>query len=228
MDKSYIHLFSTTAEFDAAYNGTGYTDPWVSYTLESSALTYNKNRANGHEFVDLGLPSGKLWATMNIGASTPEDYGNYYAWGELTGKSDYSWSTYKFGSASPFTKYDQDGLTTLELVDDVARTEWGGDWRMPTKADLQELTANTTFVWDNERSGSTFTSNINGNSIFIPAAGCYVGTSADGVGANCNLWSSSLTPSYHYRAIRLDFDSGHIYVNSRERCGGFSVRGVLD
>lgn len=227
MDKSYIHLFSTTAEFDAAYNGTGYTDPWVSYTLESSALTYNKDRANGHKFVDLGLPSGKLWATMNIGASTPEDYGNYYAWGELTGKSDYSWSTYKFGSGSPFSKYDQDGLTTLELVDDVARIEWGGDWRMPTEADLQELTANTTSVWDSTRSGRTFTSKTNGNSIFIPATGHYVGTSRDNVGTFCYLWSSSIGQASHNRAARLFFDSGYVGMSYDFRYVGFSVRGVL-
>ena len=228
MDKSYIHLFDTTAEFDAAYNGTGYTDPWVSYTLESSALTYNKDRTNGHEYVDLGLPSGKLWATMNIGATSPEDYGNYYAWGELSGKSDYSWNTYKFGSASPFTKYDQDGLTTLELVDDVARTEWGGDWRMPTEADFQELTDNTTSVWDSERSGRTFTSKTNGNSIFIPAAGYYDGTSRSGVGTDCYLWSSSLYPSDHNGAIGLYFYSGGIGMDSDDRCYGCSVRGVLD
>ena len=228
MDKSYIHLFSTTAEFNTAYNGTGYTDPWVSYTLESSALTYNKDKANGHEYVDLGLPSGKLWATMNIGASTPEDYGNYYAWGELTGKSDYSWETYRFGE-SPFSKYDQDGLTTLELVDDVARAEWGGDWRMPTQADLNELTANTTNVWDSEKSGLTFTSKTNGNSIFIPAAGYCGGSSRYGVGTYCDLWSSSLDPSDHDHAITLYFDSGDIYMNDLcGRCSGHSVRGVLD
>jgi hypothetical protein len=119
-------------------------------------------------------------------------------------------------------------LTTLELVDDVARTEWGGDWRMPSEADLQELIDNTDSIWDSERSGKTFTSKTNGNSIFIPAAGYYYGTSRGHVGTSCYLWSSHLYPSSHYHAISLYLDSGDVYMGYYERCYGFSVRGVLD
>jgi uncharacterized protein (TIGR02145 family) len=224
----HLKKFETETAYNSYIGGVEAVLPNVSLVTENQIVHYNPIQ-QGHEYVDLGLPSGTLWATMNIGASSPEEYGNYYAWGELSGKSDYSWSTYRFGSASPFTKYDQDGLTTLELVDDVARTEWGGDWRMPTQADLQELIDNTTSVWDSAKSGRTFTSKTNGNSIFIPAAGRYNGTSSYSVGTYCYLWSSSLTPSNHDNALYLLFSSRDmdIYMDDRDRYYGFSVRGVI-
>ncbi|MCQ2319676.1 MAG: hypothetical protein MJZ90_12290 [Bacteroidales bacterium] len=101
-----------------------------------------------HEYVDLGLPSGLLWATCNVGADSPEDYGDYFAWGETETKSDYDWDTYKWcnGSYNTLTKYNTkssygtvDNKTTLELSDDAARANWGGSWRMPTEAEFQEL-----------------------------------------------------------------------------------------
>lgn len=102
---------------------------------------------NGHEYVDLGLPSGTKWAKMNVGASSEKDAGLYFAWGETQGYAasqvgtdkQFSWNDYKYGSASPFTKYDQDGLTNLELTDDAAHVNWGGDWHMPTKKQYIEL-----------------------------------------------------------------------------------------
>ena len=185
--------------------------------------------ANGHDYVDLGLPSGTLWAATNIGAEEPEDYGNYYAWGELATKSDYSWSTYRFGSSSPFSKYDTDGKTELELVDDVVRSEMGGDWHMPSNENLHELMLYTTNEWTTVGgiNGRRFTSTVNGNSIFIPAAGYYDGTSRRSVGTYCFLWSGSLIPSDHNSAICLDFDSGDIYMGDFNRYYGLSVRGVL-
>ena len=183
--------------------------------------------ANGHDYVDLGLPSGTLWATTNVGAEEPEDYGDYYAWGELATKSDYSWSTYRFGSDSPFSKYDTDGKTELELADDVVRSEMGGDWHMLSNENLHELMLYTTNEWDSERSGRTFTSTVNGNSIFIPAAGCCNGTSRRYVGTACYLWSSSLYPSNHGGALSLRFRSERILMSRSARCFGFSVRGVL-
>lgn len=185
--------------------------------------------ANGHDYVDLGLPSGTLWATMNVGASAITDYGDYYSWGELATKSDYSWNTYRFGSSSPFSKYDTDGKTELELADDVVRNEMGGGWHMPSNENLHELMLYTTNEWTTVGgiNGRRFTSTVNGNSIFIPAAGYYYGTSSNDVGTGCYLWSSSLRPSRHYNAIYLDFASGGINVYYFERCLGFCVRGVL-
>ena len=227
----YVHLFETDAQYQQKRNND-YNEPWVSYTEETDEVNYNKQgpNANGHEYVDLGLPSGILWATCNVGADSPEEYGGYYAWGELATKSDYSWSTYRFGESSPFSKYDTDGKTELELVDDVARTEWGGDWKMPTQANLQELIDNTDSVWTTQNGfkGRLFTSTVNGNSIFIPAAGDRYGTAQYGVGTSCYLWSSSLLTDHVHYGVDLNFSSGNVNMNSDYyRCNGFSVRGVL-
>ena len=228
----YIHLFQTEAEFTSAFTND-YHEPWVSYTNETSSITFNKKVEPIPEgAVDLGLPSGTLWATCNVGASSPEEYGNYYAWGELSAESDYSWETYRFGSASPFSKYDGDGKTELELEDDVAHAVMGGSWHMPTSAQCRELIDNTTSAWTDdyngtEVAGTVFTSTANTNSIFIPAAGYYNGTSPDDVGRFFDLWSTGLHPSNHYNAIYLFFGSNDFNLDDNDRCYGFSVRGVI-
>lgn len=103
---------------------------------------------NGHEYVDLGLPSGTLWATCNIGATNPEDYGWLYAWGEIETKSSYTWQTYKYGTENNLTKYNKiDGKTELEDIDDVAVQKWGGNWRMPTALQMWELYTNCYWVY---------------------------------------------------------------------------------
>ena len=108
---------------------------------------------NGHDYVDLGLPSGTKWATCNVGATAPEEYGDYFAWGETEPKTTYNWDTYKWcnGSEDTFTKYNTkssygtvDNKTQLELADDAARANWGGQWRMPTDAEWTELCKNCT------------------------------------------------------------------------------------
>ena len=112
--------------------------------------------APAHEYVDLGLPDGTLWAKYNLGAEHPYDYGDYYAWGETETKSDYSWSTYKWGAWKQFTKYvtqagfgmeTPDNKTTLESGDDAATKAWGDDWRMPTMEEWQDLCGNTYQEW---------------------------------------------------------------------------------
>ena len=128
-----------------------------------SACSGDKGSENGHEWVDLGLPSGTKWATCNIGADNPQDYGNYYAWGEVTPKDVYNWSTYKYGY-DKLTKYNiesrygrngfADGKTVLELEDDAAHFNWGGKWRMPTKAQQDELCALCYWVWTESYDGS--------------------------------------------------------------------------
>ena len=125
----------------------------------------NDGAENGHDYVDLGLPSGTKWATCNVGASKPQDYGNYYAWGEVTTKSTYSRSTCKYGSGYyELTKYcnnssyGKDGFTdnktTLELLDDAAYMNWGGKWRMPTDEQQDELRNECYWVWTNNYNGS--------------------------------------------------------------------------
>ena len=192
---------------------------------------------NGHEYVDLGLPSGIKWATHNIGATAPHEYGGYYAWGETEEKENYVWSTYKWcnGSSSTMTKYctnskygTVDNKTTLDLEDDVAHVEWGGSWRMPTRAEQDELRNNCTWTWTTQNgvNGYMVTSKTNGNSIFLPAAGYRSGTDLNYSGSRGNYWSGSLDESNSDRACYLDFYSGYFDWNSHYRRYGRSVRPV--
>ena len=130
-----------------------------------------------HEYVDLGL--SVKWATCNMGASSPEEYGDYYAWGETETKSTYDWNTYKWckGSENTLTKYctdsdygTVDNKTVLDPEDDVAHVKWGGNWRMPTDAEIEELRENCIWKWttQNGKNGYKVTSKKNGNSIFLP------------------------------------------------------------
>ena len=197
--------------------------------------------ANGHEWVDLGLPSGTLWATCNIGASKPEGYGNYYAWGETSTKSTYNWGTYKYanGDYDKLTKYcnnsdyDNNGftdkLTTLQSGDDPATANWGSGWQTPSKAQWDELLSNTTNQWTTKNGvkGRQFTSKKNGQTLFLPAAGSRWGSELNYAGSYGYYWSRSLytdNPSY---AWYLYFHSGSCRMGSgRSRSSGFSVRPV--
>ncbi|MCQ2319329.1 MAG: TIR domain-containing protein [Bacteroidales bacterium] len=192
---------------------------------------------NGHEYVDLGLPSGTLWATCNVGASRPEDYGNYYAWGETATKSTYSWSAYKWcnGSCDNLTKYRisssegaVDNRTTLELTDNAARANWGGDWCMPTTEEWRELYDRCTWTWTTQcgRKGYHVTGS-NGKSIFLPAAGLCDGTYLYEAGSRGLYWSSSLYSSDSSFAYDVSFNSGDVNPrDSSSRYYGFSVRPV--
>lgn len=184
-----------------------------------------------HQFVDLGLPSGTLWATTNVGATNPEDYGDYFAWGETETKEDYSWSTHVHGTSTynP-TKYNRtDGLTQLELEDDAAYMNWNKEWCMPTPAQWQELINNCTWTWEqaNDVNGRRVTG-PNGNSIFLPAAGYRTGTNLGSLGSLGGYWSSSLDTSYSFYARFLYFSSANRTVTGDEgdRVRGRSVRPV--
>ncbi len=226
-------------------------------TVGSDTYTYTESGAtftNGNYYainvkmesipnaVDLGLPSGRLWASMNVGASSPEDYGDYFAWGETTPQSDnaYSWTSYKWckGSESTLTKYCNDSSygsdgftdskTVLDLEDDAARANWGGEWRMPTKAEFQELIDNTTSEWttQNGEEGRKFTSKTNSNSIFLPAAGYRWADELKFAGSRGYYWSSSLYEGYQYRAWGLHVNYGYVSTNDYYRGRGHSVRPV--
>ena len=194
---------------------------------------------NGHNWVDLGL--SVKWATCNVGATTPEGYGNYYAWGETKPKSTYDWSNYKYcnGTAYSMTKYCTDSehgivdnKTTLELSDDAARVNWGGSWRMPTKEELNELINTNNCTWErttqNGVNGYKVTSKKNGNSIFLPAAGYRGNSGLRNAGSYGNYWSSSLSTSGSSGAYDLYFGLSYVgwYIDGRY-CG-LSVRAVCE
>ncbi|MBO7183837.1 MAG: InlB B-repeat-containing protein, partial [Bacteroidales bacterium] len=222
-------------------SGTSYTDS-QEITLTEDVTLYAqwkqvKGIENGYEWVDLGLPSGLKWATCNVGATTPDGYGDYFAWGETSPKDNYQWSTYKYcnGSETTLTKYNTksnfgtvDNKITLDLIDDAARVNWGGKWRMPTTAEQDELINNCTWTWtaQNGVEGYKVASKTNGNSIFLPAAGNRNGTSVVGFSGGF-YWSSSLSESYLYSAYRLYFSSGHVSLSSFSRNRGHTVRAVI-
>ena len=188
---------------------------------------------NEHAYVDLGLPSGIKWAAYNVGTDSPYEYGDYFAWGETTPKTEYSWSTYKYGATvdSIPTKYNStDGLVILEASDDAASVNWSGRsaWRMPTYNEWDELKNSCTWTWTTQNgvNGYKVTSKTNGNSIFLPAAGRRNGSSVSNVGSRGYYWSSSLYESYPSRAYDLGFDSGGVYWYGSYRYSGRTVRAV--
>ena len=201
--------------------------------------TTDRGTENGHEWVDLGL--SVKWATCNVGATKPESYGNYYAWGETSTKRNYKWSTYKWckGSSNRLKKYCTkrkygrvDKKNTLDLADDAARANWGGVWRMPTDAEWMELRTSCTWTWTGDYNGTgvagqIVTSNINGNSIFLPAAG-YRDNDVFGVAGNYgDYWSSSLDTDDPNYAWFVSFSSGYVDRYYYDRYCGRSVRPVL-
>jgi hypothetical protein len=178
---------------------------------------------NGHEYVDLGLPSGLKWATCNVGAESPEDYGDYFAWGETSSKSDYDWDTYKYSHDQyyyAFTKYCNDSdygyigftdnKTTLDMSDDAARVNLGGSWRMPTSAEQDELREKCTWTWTTQNGTKGYkVTGPNGNSIFLPAAGYRRDSNLRYAGSYGYYWSASLIESYPSSARSLDFYSSY-------------------
>ena len=195
--------------------------------------------SNGFDYVDLGLPSGTLWATANVGASKPSDYGLYFQWGDTQGYTadqvgkdkQFNWADYKFSidaSSLNFSKYNTAG-ESLELEDDAAHANMGGDWHMPTPTQLKELTANTTNTWTTQDgvNGRLFTSKKNGKSIFIPAAGYDSDGSLNNVGDEADVWSSTLYTNDVGYGQSLYFYSDYVDLYYDNRCNGFSVRGVI-
>lgn len=196
---------------------------------------------NSIDYVDLGL--SVKWATYNVGATTPTGYGDYFAWGEIETKGYFDWTLYKFRTAGIYTpdielsKYNTsnsngpvDNKTTLELNDDVAHVKWGGNWRMPTKAELDELCSNCTWTWTtlNGVNGCLITSNIEGYTnrfIFLPAAGYYDDDRGDTTYIGY-YWSNSLDTDAPYDASYAVFGSAHGLTKSGGRWIGFSVRPV--
>ena len=188
----------------------------------------------GHEYVDLGL--SVKWATCNVGASSPEEYGDYFAWGEVEPKEVYDWNTYKWcnGSEYSLTKYctnssygTVDNKTTLELSDDAARANWGGSWRMPTREEQDELRQQCIWTWTTQNGVNGYkVTGTNGNSIFLPAAGYRDDSLFDYAGSLGYYWSSSLNTGNPGGAWYVYFVSDSVHRYSNERYCGFSVRPV--
>ena len=206
--------------------------------VKDKEITVAENTINGHEYVDLGL--SVKWATCNVGASKPEEYGNHYAWGETFTKSSYTtdnsvtWGK-KLNDIGGDPQYD------------VARKEWGSIWRLPTKAEFEELLRNCTWTWTtlNGINGCKVTSKKNGNSIFLPAAGWRDskkndkiifqpaagwrnGTSLYGQGTYGKYWSSTPRGSNIDYAYKLNFNSGRHDTSPSGRYYGMSVRPVSE
>ena len=190
----------------------------------------DKGEINGHEYVDLGL--SVKWATCNVGADSPTDYGNYYAWGETSTKSEY---TKKNSKTYGMIMIDIAGDSTY----DAARANWGGSWRLPTKAEFEELISNCNSEWTtlNGVKGRRFTSNMNGKSIFLPAAGYhepkffFTGRrygSSYGAGKVGLYWSSTPDESNADYAYYLWFRGSKQGVDCFTRYYGQSVRPVSD
>lgn len=240
-----IFLFATMFAVSLSMLAQEYMHVWqdgkkTDYVVtEVDSVTFNKMMHNGHEYVDLGLPSGTLWATCNVGANKPEEYGDYFAWGETEPKSTYTKANYKWfsnGDDHNITKYNYDSSygivdnnNTIDLSDDAAHMNMGGDWRMPTLAELDELRNSCKWTWTTKNgvNGCKVTSLTNGNSIFLPAAGNTHNNSLEYASNYGFCWSSTLiTATYPLPAYGVYFGEDVVYRSYYDRYFGLSVRGV--
>ena len=213
----------------------------ITFETKNAAIMPEKHVTMTYEYVDLGLPSGTLWAKCNIGAYTETDAGLYFQWGDTRGYTAdqvgvdkiFDWAHYKFGTQDNLTKYNStDGLTTLQLADDAAYANMGEDWRMPTKEEYQELIVNTTSAWVDNYNNTSVSGRLfagtNGNTLFLPAVGIafdyMIHLSYSG-----SYWTASLNPEdalksyYLYIIGGKDEDLGIYSIN---RFIGFPIRGV--
>jgi uncharacterized protein (TIGR02145 family) len=222
----YIKKFNDHSNYDYVidnYTKINENKDIVSYCKEQNHIHINKyvDPYNGYEYVDLGLPSGTLWAKCNVGASSETDYGNYYKYGEGIIQYD--------GSAN----YYRGGENPLSPSVDTVTNVMGGQWHMPTKTQYEELINNTTFSWTtiNSIKGGKFTA-TNGNYIFLPAGGYYEGGSSNNNSINKRggYWSSTPYPGLS-QAYYLFFSyemSDNLGIGHYNRNQGYNVRGVAD
>ena len=221
------------------------------YVLEGFKLGKNKIDKED-DIVDLDLPSGTLWCKYNVGAkpgSTPESwYGDYFMWGDIEPATNKRcvWANYKYinDKLTKYCPFDEpafwdgkgkpDNKLVLNKEDDMAAANMKGDWKMPTKEQLQELLDNTTNEWVkdyndiHELNGRVFTSKTNGNTLFIPAAGYRIGSSVHTVGFMAYVWSSTLDDRYPHYAHILVGDSYRIHTSKEWRNSEFSVRAIMN
>ena len=234
------------------------------YAINDAGINYGKvvsfstlykvsdGTCNGHDYVDLGLPSGTLWATCNVGANVPEEYGDFFAWGEVEPKSNYSWNTYKYcnnGNSHQLTKYCiysdygfdgfVDNMSTLQPVDDPATVNFGNGWCTPSYDQWVELISiNKKWTTQNDVDGWLFTSS-NGSSLFMPATGWGESSEIIDSGLAGKYWANSIYTASYNRASDIawclsfygnpDGASPHMEssIGCEPRCFGYSIRAVL-
>lgn len=218
-------LMANTKYYVRAYASDGYD---VVYGQELSFVTepYANGVINGHEFVDLGLPSETKWATCNVGASSPEESGDYYAWGEVNKPAD---DNYSIENCSAYG---------VELGDisgnpsrDAARKYWGASWRMPTSEEFEELRSRCFWEWTTYNGVKGFkVKSINGNEIFLPASGYYYDMTYTNDGYHGYYWSSSVNSMFNdnTNAINLSFDQSNMFIDNNRRHRGHCIRAVSD
>jgi len=251
LNDNHVTAGTGTGSFTAAMNGleanTTYhvrayatNEVGTAYGQELEFTALQGGGSGEHEYVDLGLPSGTLWATCNVGANAPEEYGDYFAWGEIEPKDTYNWATYKYcnGESNQLTKYCDsasfgyngftDNLTALLPEDDAATANWGNGWRMPTLNEWNELFVNTTHTWTTQNGvkGCLFTAS-NGNSLFLPAAGYRYYDALNLAGICGYYWLSLLYTERPYDAWAFTlYNWGDYPIHSDDRINGRSVRPV--
>ena len=218
-----------------------YAYPWEKDGSTGLRLVLNPDVdvADGHEYVDLGLPSGTLWATMNIGANNPEDYGDYFAWGETEPKDDYNWNTNKWGyydenSKLHITKYNTnsgygpvDNKIELDPEDDAAYVNWGSSWRMPTMVQIKELINKCSWEWTTRNGINGYrVIGPNGNELFLPATGYRYNSSLYYSYFEGHYWSRDLYDIHPDCAYRLRIAEGVRNCNVYNRYFGYAVRAV--
>ena len=196
----YLHKFNTIEQLNQE-KLNNYIRPWVGYVSVQGQRIMSWNIP---ETVDLGLPSGNLWASFNFGATNYLDNGTYYEWGELT-PSDGDNSTYRWGN--PPTKYNAtDNKRIIDLEDDIIHLTLGSTWKIPSVNDVIELQNNTTFTRDTTNGLAIYTSKNNGNKLYFPISFL--------------IWTSDIYPSDVTCAYYLgwDKDSGYTTYNTIDKC----------
>ena len=230
-DNTYAYTFHNGIKSNKVYFKTG-TDGTT-----AEALAWEYDPYNGYEYVDLGLPSGLKWATCNVGAETPEEYGNYYAWGETQPAPGFNYiesncATYGLSISELQSQGYIDNEGNLTSSHDAATANWGGSWRMPTEAEQQELSNNCTWEWttQNNVNGCRVTG-PNGSCIFLPAAGLRHGSSLYDDGSIGYFFSSTPYDFNYgsYYACRLYFYYGDEYVHwGDDRYYGLTIRPITE
>lgn len=207
----------------------------------SSSEESVSGQLEGHNYVDLGLPSGTLWATCNLGATQPEENGAYYAWGETTPKSEFEWTNYKYGNGEAesrikMTKYCShekkgvvDNIQLLDSTDDAASVSWNGKWRIPTKEEWEELLDGCTWEWVKNYKGSGLdmkkgTSKSNGKTILFPFSGYYNGTAF--FNNSSAFWSSTQKADNGLYAYFVRMLTHNQNMNNGHRKQGMTIRAV--